>query len=116
MSVWIRQCLRQSGLAIHASGLGFVDRNIARLERGAKRLIERDAGVAVGDEGGDFGRLRGGEIALLLDDQKRRGSPEGEFLLFGLQQLFLKSAVVDGGLITGASLLKTDRLVRDIDG
>ena len=73
-------------------------------EREAERLIQRDMRRAIGDQGGNFGSLRAGQIALGLHYVIRRRCSQVEFLLFGVQKLLVQNAVADGGVVAGAGL------------
>ena len=100
---------------MYFSRLRLPDRDIVRLQCGAQRLVECNPGVAVGYQRRYFGGLRRRQIPLLLDDKKRRGSAQGKPLLLCVKQLLLEDAIVDRGLITGASLLEGDGLIGDVD-
>jgi DNA topoisomerase VI subunit B len=50
----------------------------------ASRLVERNAGGAVGNQRRDLCRLRGSQVALLLHDVVSGRRSQAEFLLLGL--------------------------------
>ena len=78
------------GIPRDPSAHGFIQRDVIYLQRGAQRLVERDARVGVVGHGLHFRALAGGQIALVLNHLKDRGGAQRIASLVAGQGLFLK--------------------------
>jgi hypothetical protein len=92
----------------YAAALRFLNGYLIYFERAGSGAIERDHGLRVRPFRGHFRGLRLRQIGLILDHHIIRRQADVKGLLFHFYGLLLKNTALDGGFVSGSSLLHGD--------